>query len=255
MKAFFASLFSFLVLTLIIQAQPTPQKQVINPTLQKTSDFPAGSEILFNESMMLVNARHAAWIKSTAMQVNEKNMSETEVRISATNWAILGSMPEGDIEALCFLVLMQAAKSAQEDLKAIMAKVKAINNAKAQQRENLSEAQQNRTPNALQLDSLKWFISRSRALLAGANPDTVKFRRTGNNSPSSSLSIPASSKKDLDGLVDTMKNDLDSMSEMGDMESRRLQMAMDGMSKMMSTLSNLLKKISDTAQSITQNMK
>ena len=35
------------------------------------------------------------------------------------------------------------------------------------------------------------------------------------------------------------------MSEMGEMESLRLQMAMDWMSKMMSTLSNLLKKISD----------
>ena len=45
------------------------------------------------------------------------------------------------------------------------------------------------------------------------------------------------------------------MSEMGEMESLRLQMAMDRMSKMMSTLSNLLKKISDTSTSITQNLK
>ncbi|MEO8706497.1 MAG: hypothetical protein ABI867_41110 [Kofleriaceae bacterium] len=51
------------------------------------------------------------------------------------------------------------------------------------------------------------------------------------------------------------QKDLDSLSEMGEMESLRLQMAMDRMSKMMSTLSNLLKKISDTAQSITQNLK
>lgn len=51
------------------------------------------------------------------------------------------------------------------------------------------------------------------------------------------------------------KSDLDSLSEMGEMESLRLQMAMDRQSKMMSTLSNLLKKISDTAQSITQNLK
>lgn len=48
---------------------------------------------------------------------------------------------------------------------------------------------------------------------------------------------------------------LDSLSEMGEMESLRLQMAMDRQSKMMSTLSNILKKISDTAQSITQNLK
>ena len=40
------------------------------------------------------------------------------------------------IEALAFLVLMQAAKSGQEDLKAILAQVKAINAAK-QLREEL----------------------------------------------------------------------------------------------------------------------
>ncbi len=56
-------------------------------------------------------------------------------------------------------------------------------------------------------------------------------------------------------LQEGIKRDLDSMSEMGEMESLRLQMAMDRLSKLMSTLSNLLKKSSDTAQSIVQNLK
>ena len=59
----------------------------------------------------------------------------------------------------------------------------------------------------------------------------------------------------LDAAIDKAKNDLDSMSEMGEMESLRLQMAMDRMSKQMSTLSNLLKKINDTQKSIIQNIK
>ena len=54
---------------------------------------------------------------------------------------------------------------------------------------------------------------------------------------------------------DALRDELESLSEMGEMESLRLQMAMDRMSKLMSTLSNLLKKISDTASSITQNVK
>ena len=62
-------------------------------------------------------------------------------------------------------------------------------------------------------------------------------------------------KAELDSMVEALKTDIDSMSEMGEMESLRLQMAMDRMSKMMSTLSNLLKKISDTQNSITQNLK
>ena len=42
---------------------------------------------------------------------------------------------------------------------------------------------------------------------------------------------------------------------MGEMESLRLQMAMDRMSKMMSTLSNLLKKINKTGSEIISNLK
>lgn len=62
-------------------------------------------------------------------------------------------------------------------------------------------------------------------------------------------------KAELDSQIDQLKTDLESMSEIGEMESLRLQMAMDRTAKMMSTLSNLLKKISDTQQSVVQNIK
>ncbi|MBX3595733.1 hypothetical protein [Sphingomonas sp.] len=72
-----------------------------------------------------------------------------------------------------------------------------------------------------------------------------------------SAKLPAGhpDKAQLDAMIGKAKGDLDSMAEMDEMESLRLQMAMDRMSKIMSTLSNLLKKISDTNQSITQNLK
>jgi hypothetical protein len=62
-------------------------------------------------------------------------------------------------------------------------------------------------------------------------------------------------RAELCRAVEGMQNDLDSMSELGETESLRLQMAMDRMSKFMSTLSNILKKMSDTASQITQNLK
>ena len=54
---------------------------------------------------------------------------------------------------------------------------------------------------------------------------------------------------------DRLMNKLDSLSEMGEMESLRLQMAMDRLSKMMSTISNMLKKLADTNRQIAQNLK
>ncbi len=48
---------------------------------------------------------------------------------------------------------------------------------------------------------------------------------------------------------------LDSLSEMGEMESLSLQMAMDRVSKLMSTLSNLLRKMAETQAAIVRAMK
>jgi hypothetical protein len=62
-------------------------------------------------------------------------------------------------------------------------------------------------------------------------------------------------KPNIDTATDKVKNDLDSMSEMNEMDSLRLQMAMDRRSQVMSMLSNLLKKESDTAAGITANLK
>jgi len=66
---------------------------------------------------------------------------------------------------------------------------------------------------------------------------------------------PLLTKSDIDAAKDTVKNKLDSLSELGEMESLRLQMAMDRVSKFMQTLSNLQKKMSETSAAITQNLK
>ena len=208
----------------------------------------AEEEALFSKLMSGINTRHVQWVKNTAKEANEKKLSPDDINNKAKEYAALGSMNGQDIEALAFLVLMQAAKSAREDLKAIMAKVKAVNEQKAKQRELLSKMQQQRTISAIQLDSFKLLQNRTLALQQGRNPDSIKIVR-------SSSRVKTVSKNEMDAMATKLKNDLDSMSEMGEMESLRLQMAMDRMSKMMSTLSNLLKKISKTADDIIQNLK
>lgn len=205
-------------------------------------------EAFFSKLMGGINTRHVNWVNTTARETNSRNLSETEIRNKVNSYAVLGSMGGQDIEALCFLVMMQAAKSAQEDLKAIMAKVKSINEQKAKLREFLSKMQQQRSATTLQLDSFRLLQKRNATLKSGGDPDTVKLVRT-------DLRPKPVTKAELDSMVNKLKIELDSMSEMGEMESLRLQMAMDRMSKMMSTLSNILKKISKTADDITQNLK
>jgi len=230
LPVFFAVLLGLSLVT-AAQKEPTPE-----------------AEAFYTKAMSQINAKHVRWISSTAKETNEKNLTPEDVMTKARSYGVVDKMGEGDIEALAFLVLMQASKSAQEDLKAIMAKVKSINNQKAQQRALLAKVQQQKSMTAIQLDSFKLLQSRTAALKNGQNPDAVKFTR-------SSSRVTTVSKADQDAMVEKLQSDLDSMSEMGEMESLRLQSAMDRISKMNSTISNLLKKIHDTQQSIIQNLK
>ena len=224
---------SMLIISPVVVAQPVPT---------------AEEEALFTKLMSGINPKHVQWVKTTARETNENKLTPEDVKLKTQSYAVLGSMNGQDIEALAFLVMMQAAKSAQEDLKVIMANVKAINEQKAKQRALLSNMQQQRTMTAIQLDSFKLLQNRTLALQQGRNVDSIKFVR-------SSGRIQQVSKTEIDAMKEKLKSDLDSMSGMGEMQTIRLQMAMDRMSKMMSTLSNLLKKISKTSDEIIQNLK
>jgi hypothetical protein len=215
-----------------------------------------------------------------------------------------------DVEQLAFSVLLQAAQSAQEDLKAVMANVKAINRTKALLRQHMSDArvlppspcfgaaalrdcirQTQQKLTKMELASLDLMRASVLATQGYATLLTDSLRhapeeadRRHNNLPPPARIIPvnpcrgwnvtfwkecivlmkvelagnlpdANSQAAVDAELDAIKQSLDSMSELGETESLRLQMAMDRMSKLMSTLSNILKKISDTQQSITQNLK
>ena len=56
-------------------------------------------------------------------------------------------------------------------------------------------------------------------------------------------------------IRDDVTDQLDALSELSELTSLRLQMAMDRRSKFIEALSNLLKKISDTEDSIVTNLK
>jgi len=154
-----------------------------------------------------------------------------------------------DIEVACACIMMQAAKAASEDLKAMMKEMQEANAAKARARR--------------QMDALKTAAAESAAkgvapcVIADCGAATRELAHAaGRRGTNPGYQLPVSpTQADVGALTELLKKEVDEMSEMGETESLRLQMAMDRLSKMMSTLSNLLKKISDTAQSITQNIK
>ncbi|HWR32315.1 MAG TPA: hypothetical protein VN451_02215 [Chitinophagaceae bacterium] len=226
-------------------------------TAQEKYDASPEAEAFYSSAMSQINAKHIRWIRSTAAETNEKNLSPDDVMVKTKAYALLGGMNGQEIEALCFLVLMQASKSTQEDLKAIIDQVKAINT----QKRKLSGVasllnDRNQSFTRFRLDSIKSISAQTQLLQRQNNPVILQpVRTTGQDSIKTVRVTRVVSQEEINTTRDKIKGDLDSMSEMGEMESLKLQMAMDRMSKMMSTLSNLLKKIHDTSQSIIQNLK
>jgi len=170
----------------------------------------------------------------------------------------LGSLANSDIEALVSLVMMEAAKSAAEDLKEIMKEIQAKIAAKQKLRELQRKVKCDiaSSTGQMRLEFGKNGMGSERAyhhaLIPVEDPCSergVKLIETDlHKGRITDISI-------LESIRDDLRDKLDSQSEMGEMESLRLQMAMDRYSKFMSTLSNIMKKMSDTSQSIIQNMK
>lgn len=115
-----------------------------------------------------------------------------------------------DIESLVFLVLMQAAKSAQEDLKAIMASVKAVKVAR---------------------------MCKDNACLAAMKPAAEYDQKT------------------LDAMRASVKGKLEGLSELGEMESLRLQTASDRFSRFVAAANSITQKASDSNQGVIQKTK
>lgn len=166
-----------------------------------------------------------------------------------------------DIEALAFSVLMEATKSADEDLKMIMAEVKAMTNAKQKLRDLINMVNKDVATNSSCMDK-----ARSLDLSNGMgseeayhhvpipvpDPSSVGGVRLVITDLYNGILLNVA---ELRSILNELKGQLDSMSELSEMESLRLQMVMDRRSKIITTLSNIMKKVSATSDNITQNLK
>jgi hypothetical protein len=198
-----------------------------------------------------------------AAAVQRMQLGESVIAYAGlSGYANLGALGDGDIMALTVIVMMEAAKSAREDLKAIMDGVKAINAAKSALRKVATLIGRDVASNSCRYAEIRSLdLSRGlgserayhKAEVPCLDPDAPGGVRLAKVDLWPGRKLTTSSE--LEAVLDDVKGRLDSMSELGEMESLRLQLAMDRMSKLMTAISNLLKKASDTAQQIAQNIK
>jgi hypothetical protein len=164
------------------------------------------------------------------------------------------SIPAGaDIEAMAFIVLMQATNDMDQDLQQIMDQVKAENEAKQQLRNLLNQVNRDvasasagmkqqpcRTPGCQSLSSELMRLSAA----------TAQSKRPVR------LSAPANlTYGQLQQVAAQMNQQLDSLGDLSQQQQMQLQMLMDRRSQFEQILSNIMKKQQDTASSIVSNMK
>ncbi|MDZ4793848.1 MAG: hypothetical protein SGI83_06175 [Bacteroidota bacterium] len=214
--------------------------------------IPEAADIFSSKAMKEINTRHISWVKITATDIKSDKISVDDVQGLANSYAENLKIADSDIMAMVFLVMMEASKSAQEDMKAIMAGVKATNEQKKSLREAMTQLKKKKNEKKPLLradyDSLK-------KVLATADLDSVKKTSPTEQQPAKPARTTPVSNTELNQLMDEYRDKLDSMNELGEMQSLRLQMVMDRINKLMSTLSNLFKKVSDTQTEIISNLK
>ena len=210
------------------------------------------AEQFFSMAMSQINSKHISWINRTAADTNFNNLNQQVLSRKAKAYAGIYSITgDADIQALVFLVLMQASKSANEDIRSMMEKVKSENEKKKKLREAQEILKKNQPVSAAQFDSFNLFLLKP-AIRQNTGVNNNNVTVTQNNANSNQKTV---SRQDINNLAEKLGRELDSMNEMSEMNSLRLQMYMDRLSKMQSTISNIMKKIDSTKNQIVQNLK
>ena len=221
--------------------------------VQSQQQVPADADAFYKKAMTSINAKHIKWIKQTATS-NRLSMDEAGIRKLVSGYAGQNNLNNMDIEALVALVMMQVAKDNERDLKDAMEQVKKTNEEKQKMREAQEAMEKNK--NAMSTQTLDSFRSLVRSgVNATQKTQTARLQTTPNVTKVNTTVTAKASVTDIKKVQDDMQAKQESLNELSEQRSLKMQMYMDRRSKTMETLSNIMKKISETQDSIIQNMK
>ncbi len=224
----------------------------------------------------------AAWVLAQARAESQKREVDVNELRSAVRQRFAGALNQMPplnagiaVDELVALVMTQLAADSDKDLEEAMKQAEAVNKLKQQMRNEMQQLAQEQAAMRQHGETkcVSAICSQLREHVNGINmqirqaaeysvaPNTIHNLQVANvNRPRPIVPIYAPDQNSVDqqqleAMQNQMKNSLDSMNEMSEMESMRMQMVMDRRSKMMETLSNILKKLDDISASIVQNMK
>jgi hypothetical protein len=252
-----------------VRAQDAPNgasAKTQEPAVQLTiRPIPAETTRRFQQFQGVLQPTAKAWIEQQARTEAQRSAPEMEALKVAIRQRFSNSKgPAGtkvsapganvqdmDIDAIVFIVLTQAANDQQDDLQSMMQQMQAIANEKQRLRKLLDEMNQPaaQAGKSSATEPCKTAIcqtlpARLEPLSAAALPRPVRIRIPG-----------VVTYGDLAGVQSQLKQSQDSLADMSQELQLKMQMAQQAYTQCMETISNLMKSVSDTENSIIANMK
>ena len=164
-----------------------------------------------------------------------------------------------DVASMAFIVVEEAARSAREDLAAIMASVRGIDEQKRAWREAVDALNSAGARAAEHLSTVdRLTVEASRAVGEALDGYGESFSETALEQLDSwAVHSRLESERLQQQLQDAgfVAERLDTLTERSELESLRLQQVMDRRSKLIATLSGILTKEAEAARAITENLK
>lgn len=163
------------------------------------------------------------------------------------------SVKAGDINALVAIVMMQTLNDSEKDLQNMMSQTQKITDAKQKLRDLLTQTQ-------LEIKSNSTLDAKAlcQTALCKSLPSSIGeiSNATANLQKPVRIFIPAKPTfADLRTLPGQLQSNLDSLNDISQAQQMKLQMLMDQRSKLIETMSNLMKTMGDTSSAIIQNIK
>ncbi len=191
------------------------------------------AESFYNKVMPSMKPGLKNLVLSTAYKLTDHTVNPDSLTIALKNNKQAAGLQSYDIEALVMLIIMEASKDANQDLKDMLAEMKKNNDQKNQMRESnqLMKQQQLKIK-----DSLRKDYNTSTAI------QTVKPKDSISKASTNISKIKLEDKKD-------------SFADLNEEQQLRMQLYMERKNKAEAAISNLMKKIAETQNQIIQNLK
>jgi hypothetical protein len=197
-----------------------------------------------------------------------KDFSAIRQRANASLTRAFRGLSGPDVSEAAFIVMSMATKDMDDDLRMVMAEIKALTAAKKKLRDMIDEInrwiseEMLQRPGAGAIQNEPAGRSKTPTLAAqrmSLAPRTSPVIRLEYVKAPVVTPLPAQnpglSVAELKVLQGDIQSNLDGLNELSEMTSLRLQMTMDRRSKFIATLSRMMTKISTTQDTLVQNLK